>query len=69
MLEKFHLRGAVGNQDPGDLGVGKVRGGEDFFPSSRGRRGGGLTMDDTMKLQTNDPEICSNLIFWKRVWN
>ena len=34
-LEKFHLRG--GNQDPGDPGVGKVRGGgEDFFPSSRG---------------------------------
>ena len=31
----------MGNQDPGDLGVGKVRGGgEDFFPSSRGRRGG-----------------------------
>ena len=49
-LEKFHLRGVVGNQDPGDLG-------------------GGLTMDDTMKLQTNDPEICSNSIFWKRVWN
>ena len=28
-LEKFHLRGA--NQDPGDPGVGKVRGGGFFF--------------------------------------
>ena len=58
----------MGNQDPGDLGVGKVRG-EDFFLQAGGGGGGGLTMDDTMKLQTNDPEICSNSIFWKRVWN
>ena len=36
--EKFHLRG--GNQDPGDPGVGKVRGGEDFFSF---RQGGGGT--------------------------
>ena len=37
MLEKFHLRGrGGGNQDPGDPEVGKVRGGKDFFPSSRG---------------------------------
>ena len=28
-LEKFHLRG--GNQDPGDPGMEKVRGGEGFF--------------------------------------
>ena len=28
-LEKFHLKG--GNQDPGDPGVGKVRGGGGFF--------------------------------------
>ena len=34
-LEKFHLRGG-GNQDPGDPGVGKVRGERIFFPSSRG---------------------------------
>ena len=33
-LEKFHLKG--GNQDPGDPGVEKVRGGGFFFPSSRG---------------------------------
>ena len=38
-LEKIHLRG--GNQDPGDPGVGKVRGGEDFFPSSRGETDSG----------------------------
>ena len=44
MLEKFHLRGA-GNQDPGDPGVGKVRGGERFFFL---QAGGGLTLDDTM---------------------
>ena len=40
-LNKFHLR--WGNQDPGDLGMGKVRGGgrKDviFFPSSRGEGG------------------------------
>ena len=31
-LEKFHLRGwGGGNQDPGDPGVGKVRGGKGFF--------------------------------------
>ena len=39
MLEKFHLGGGGrgwGNQDPGDPGVVKVRGGKDFFPSSRG---------------------------------
>ena len=41
---KISLEG--GNQDPGDPGVGKVKGGKDFFPSSRG--GGGLTLDDTM---------------------
>ena len=34
-LQKFHLRGG-GNQDPGDPGVGKVRGGEDFFPFKHG---------------------------------
>ena len=28
-IEKFHLRGR--NQDPGDPGVGKVRGGGGFF--------------------------------------
>ena len=44
MLEKFHLRG--GNQDPEDPGVGKVRGGEDFFLQEGG--GGELTLDDTM---------------------
>ena len=32
MLEKFHLRcGGGGNQDPGDPGVGKVRGKGFFF--------------------------------------
>ena len=46
MLEKFHLRWGGGDQDPGDPGVGKVRGERIFFPSSRG--GGGLTLDDTM---------------------
>ena len=45
MLEKFHLR--EGNQDPGDPGVGEVRGGRIFFPSSRG---GELTLDDTMPM-------------------
>ena len=35
MLEKFHLRGR--NQDPGDPGVGKVRGGgRIFFPLQAG---------------------------------
>ena len=29
--EKFHLMGEGGNQDPGDPGVGKVRGGRIFF--------------------------------------
>ena len=29
MLEIFHL--TMGNQDPGDPGVGKVRGGKGFF--------------------------------------
>ena len=33
-LEKFHLRG--GNQDPGDPGVGKVRGGWLFFQAGGG---------------------------------
>ena len=33
-LEKFHLRAR--NQDPGEPGVGKVRGEGFFFPSSRG---------------------------------
>ena len=34
-LEKFHLR--RGNQDPGDPGVGKVRGGgKDFFSFKQG---------------------------------
>ena len=36
-LEKFHLSG--GNQDPGDPGVGKVRG-EGFFSF---KQGGGRT--------------------------
>ena len=47
-LEKFHLNGeGWGGQDPGDPGVGKVRGGNDFFSFnlSRGRE---LTLDDTM---------------------
>ena len=44
-LEKFHLR--EGNQDPGDPGMGKVRGRKGFFfPSS----GGGPTLDDTMYM-------------------
>ena len=43
-LEKFHLKGG-GNQDPGDTGVTKVRGGF-FFLQAVG--GGGLTMDDPM---------------------
>ena len=43
MLKKFHLSGR--NQDPGNPGVGKVRGRGFFFPSSRV---GGLTLDDTM---------------------
>ena len=47
MLEKFHLRG--GNQDPGDPGARKVRGGNDFFPLRQGGGGGGgLNRDDTM---------------------
>ena len=37
MLEKFHLRGGGGNQDPGDPGVGKVKG-EGFFSFKQGRR-------------------------------
>ena len=45
MLEKFHLRGGKGNQDPGDPGMGKVRGGGDFFSFKQGK---GLTLDDTM---------------------
>ena len=32
---KISLEGG-GDQDPGDPGVGKVRGGKNFFPSSRG---------------------------------
>ena len=37
-LEKFHWgKGEGGNLNPGDPGVGKVREGERFFPSSRGR--------------------------------
>ena len=43
-LEKFHLR--EGNQDPGDPGVGKVRGGGFFFLQA----GGELTLDDTMPM-------------------
>ena len=42
-LEKFG-RGGDGDQDPGDPGVGKVRGGEDFFSFKQekvGGRGGG----------------------------
>ena len=34
-LDKFHLR--EGNQDPGDPGVGKVRGGKNFFSFKQGR--------------------------------
>ena len=56
--EKFHLMGEGGNQDPGDPGVGKVRGG-----GGGGRRGGGkgffsfkqggeLTLDDTVITTT-----------------
>ena len=37
MLEKFHLRGGGGNQDPGDPGVGKVRGSERIFFLQAGR--------------------------------
>ena len=48
MLEKFHLRGGKGNQDPGDPGMGKVSRGKDFFPFKQG--GGGLTLDDTMTI-------------------
>ena len=47
---KFHLKG--GNQSPEDPGVGKVREGrggrEDFFPL---KKGGGLTLDDTMHIK------------------
>ena len=43
-LEKFNLRGA--NQDPGDPGVGKVRGGKGFFFLQAGGVGGGMTLDD-----------------------
>ena len=39
-LEKFHLRGG-GNQDPGDPGVGKVRGEKGFFFLQAGGGGGG----------------------------
>ena len=42
-LEKFHFRG--GNQDPGDPGVGKVRGRKDFFSFKQGEG-----LDDTMAL-------------------
>ena len=45
MLEKFldYLKGG-GNQDPGDPGVGKVKGGRVFFLQA----GGELTLNDTM---------------------
>ena len=38
MLEKFHLGGGRGwgNQDPGDPGVVKVRGGKGFFSFKQG---------------------------------
>ena len=35
------------NQDPGDPGMGKVRGGKDFFPSSRGGTDPGWHYDCT----------------------
>ena len=51
-LEKFHLR--EWNQDPGDPGVGKVRGGGFFFLQA----GGGLTLDDTMILVSKYTKCC-----------
>ena len=54
---KISLEGG-GNQDPGDPGVGKVRGGRIFFPLSRG---GGLTLDDTM-IQVSKYTKCCLLI-------
>ena len=56
-LEKFHLRG--GNQDPGDPGVGKVRG--DDFSFKQG--GGELTLDDTMHYEEMFINVGNN-----RIW-
>ena len=51
-LEKFG-RGGDGDQDPGDPGVGKVKGGgEDFFPFKQEKVGGrgGMALDDTVPI-------------------
>ena len=45
---KISLEGRGGNQDPGDPGVGKVRGGGGFFFL---QEGGGLTLDDAMVIR------------------
>ena len=57
MLEKFLLKGRGGgeDQDPGDPGVGKVRGEKIFFlQAGRGK----LTLDDTMILFAGEREHC-----------
>ena len=51
-LEKFG-RGGDGDQDPGDPGVGKVRGGGGFFflqAGEGGGQGGGMALDDTVPI-------------------
>ena len=58
MLEKFHLREG-GNQDPGDQGVGKVRGGgRIFFPSSSGE----LMLGDIMRAICEKPICMGNTL-------
>ena len=61
-LEKFHLRG--GNQDRGDPGVGKVRGGgRIFFPSSRGGTDPGWHYDSPV-WTLEERRVSARYYFW-----
>ena len=56
MLEKFHLRGGGGNQDPGD--PEKLGGGGGFFSL---QAGGELTLDDTMSISAESFSLTCDL--------
>ena len=66
-----------GDQDPGDPGVGKVKGGRVFFLQAGG---GGLTLDDTMHTLWHDACVllskgftdninknCCRIMIWGRM--
>ena len=63
-LEKFHLSG--GNQDPGDPGVGKVRG-EGFFSFKQGGENWPWMTLWFIEFDKYDSVVVENLMF--SVWS